>query len=57
VTNKAYSAFVSATNYVTLAERPLNPANFPGIPEEDLVPGSMVFQKRNGPVNLKNYAN
>lgn len=57
VTNKAFSEFVSATNYVTLAERPLNPADFPTIPEENLVPGSMVFEKRDGPVDLKNYAN
>ena len=57
VTNKAFSVFVSATNYMTVAERPLNPTDFPSIPEEDLVPGSMVFQKRNEPVNLKNYSN
>ena len=43
--------------YVTVAERPLNPTDFPNVPEEDLVPGSMVFQKRNEPVNLKNYSN
>ena len=57
VTNKAFSEFVSATHYVTLAERPLNPAEFPTVPEENLVPGSMVFEKRDGPVDLKNYAN
>ena len=57
VTNKAFSDFVSATNYMTVAERPLNPADFPSIPEENLVPGSMVFQKRNEAVDLKNYAN
>ena len=32
VTNKAFSDFVSATNYVTVAERPLNPADFPRCP-------------------------
>ena len=47
VTNDEYSEFVSATNYITVAERPLNPADFPNVPEEYLVPGSMVFQKRN----------
>src|SRR5215469_10132994 len=46
VTNKAFSEFVAATNYVTVAERPLNPADFPSVVEEDLVPGSMVFEKR-----------
>jgi formylglycine-generating enzyme len=43
VTNKAFSDFVSATNYLTVAERPLNPADFPSVPEENLVPDSMVF--------------
>ena len=47
VTNKAFSDFVSATNYMTVAERPLNPTDFPNVPEENLVPGSMVFEKRN----------
>jgi len=55
VTNKAFSNFVSATSYMTVAESPLNPTDFPTVPEEDLVPGSMVFQKRNGSVDLKNY--
>jgi len=53
VTNKEYSAFVSATNYLTVAERPLNPAEFPTVTKEDLVPGSMVFEKRNEPVELR----
>src|SRR5690606_17596074 len=57
VTNRAFSDFVSATNYVTVAERSLSPADLPGVPEEDLVPGSMVFVKRHEPVDLKNYAN
>src|SRR6476620_11613195 len=57
VTNKMYSDFVSATDYLTIAERPLNPAEFPDVPEENLVPGSMVFKKKDGPVDLKNYEN
>ena len=57
VTNKAFSDFISATNYATVAERPLNQADFPSVAEEDLVPGSMVFRKRYGPVDLKDYAN
>ena len=57
ITNKEFSNFVSATKYTTVAERPLNPAEFPIVPEEDLVPGSMVFEKRNEAVDLKNYAN
>ena len=57
VTNKAYSEFVSATNYVTVAERPLSPDEFPTVAKDDLVPGSMVFEKRNEAVDLKDYTN
>ena len=57
VTNEEYGVFVSATNYLTVAERPLNPSDFPGVPAEDLAPGSMVFEKRDESVDLKNYAN
>src|SRR6516162_8024616 len=49
VTNEQFERFVEATGYRTLAERPLNPADFPGAPVENLVPGSMVFQKTTGP--------
>jgi len=57
VTNEEYERFVTETGYVTVAERPLNPKDFPGAPAENLVPGSMVFRKSTGPVDLKNYAN
>ena len=57
VTNQEYERFVIETGYVTVAERPLNPKDFPGAPAENLVPGSMVFRKSSGPVDLKNYAN
>jgi sulfatase modifying factor 1 len=57
VTNEHFSRFVEATGYITLAERELDPANFPGAPPENLVPGSMVFKKTRGPVDLHNYAN
>ena len=53
VTNAAYADFVAATGYVTVAERPLEPADFPGAPAENLVPGSMVFQRTSGPVDLR----
>jgi sulfatase modifying factor 1 len=43
VTNAAFARFVEATGYVTLAERALDPADFPGIAEL-LVPGSVVFR-------------
>jgi sulfatase modifying factor 1 len=53
VTNARFAAFVEATGYVTLAERPLDPAEFPGAPAENLVPGSMVFVGTAGPVDLR----
>jgi formylglycine-generating enzyme required for sulfatase activity len=57
VTNEQFEQFVAETDYVTVAERPLKPEDFPGAPPENLVPGSMVFQKQTGPVDLGNYAN
>jgi formylglycine-generating enzyme len=53
VTNRRYAAFVEATGYLTVAERPLDPADFPGAPPENLVPGSLVFQRTRGPVDLR----
>jgi sulfatase modifying factor 1 len=53
VTNAAYAAFVAATGYQTIAERPLDAADFPGAPVENLVAGSMVFVGTPGPVNLR----
>ena len=43
VTNRQYQAFVEATGYVTGAERGLSEKEFPDIPAELRVPGSMVF--------------
>ncbi len=57
VSNEQFARFVKATGYVTLAERPLNPADFPGAPAENLIPGALVFQKAQGPVDLSNYMN
>ncbi|WP_019501465.1 formylglycine-generating enzyme family protein [Pseudanabaena sp. PCC 6802] len=53
VTNRQFQKFVKATGYVTVAERPLNPADYPGAPPENLVPGSLVFRMTSGPVDLK----
>jgi formylglycine-generating enzyme required for sulfatase activity len=52
-TNAQFAAFVGATEYVTVAERPLDPADFPGAPPENLVPGSLVFTRTPGPVDLR----
>jgi formylglycine-generating enzyme required for sulfatase activity len=48
-TNAQFAAFVRATGYVTVAERPLDPANFPSAPPENLVAGSLVFTGPPGP--------
>lgn len=52
VTNAAFAGFVEATGYVTVAERPLDPATYPGAPLAALVPGSLVFHQPPGPVEL-----
>jgi formylglycine-generating enzyme required for sulfatase activity len=43
VTNAQFAAFVAATGYKTVAERGLNAKDYPDLPPEALVPGSMVF--------------
>ena len=53
VTNRQFAAFVDAAGYVTVAERPLDPADYPGAPPENLVPGSLVFWPTQGPVDLR----
>jgi formylglycine-generating enzyme len=53
VTNRQFAAFVAATGYMTVAERPLDPVDFPGAPPENLVPGSLVFTGTRGPVDLR----
>lgn len=55
VTNAQFAEFVKATQYVTVAERPLNPADYPGVPLDKLVPGSAVFKPTKDNVSLSNY--
>jgi sulfatase modifying factor 1 len=57
VTNERFARFVEETGYLTVAERALNPADYPGAPPENLVPGALVFHKSRGPVDLKDYTN
>jgi formylglycine-generating enzyme len=57
VTNEEFARFVQATGYITIAERELNPADYPGAPPENLVPGALVFQRSQGPVDLTDYRN
>lgn len=42
VTAGQFRRFVRETGYVTVAERPLDAADFPGTDPRDLVPGSLV---------------
>jgi formylglycine-generating enzyme required for sulfatase activity len=54
ITNAQFARFVEATKYVTVAERPLDPRDYPGVPREKLVPGSAVFRPTSTPVPLDN---
>jgi formylglycine-generating enzyme required for sulfatase activity len=54
VTNADFERFVKATRYVTVAERPLDAKDYPGVAKELLVPGSAVFRPTAAPVPLDN---
>ena len=56
VTNREFSRFVRKMGYVTVAERPLDPAQYPGALPGALVPGALVFKKTNGPVDLRDWS-
>ncbi len=53
VTNRQFSAFVHATGYRTLAERPPDAADYPGATPDRLEPASVVFRKTRGRVDLE----
>jgi len=55
VTNAQFAAFVKATGYVTVAERKPRAEDFPGVPLERLVPGSIVFSAPSHPVHLDDH--
>jgi sulfatase modifying factor 1 len=55
VTVRQFREFVEATGYVTVAERPLDPADFPGADPAELVPGGLVFVPASGPVALDDW--
>jgi formylglycine-generating enzyme required for sulfatase activity len=57
VTVAEFRRFVKATGYVTVAERPLDPADYPDALPELLVPGALVFQRTSGPVDLDDVRN
>lgn len=55
VTNAEFARFVKATGYQTVAERKPDPKDFPGVPEENLVPGCSVFSPPGHDVPLDNH--
>ncbi|MCW2952215.1 MAG: hypothetical protein JWQ48_1385 [Conexibacter sp.] len=55
VTVRAFRRFVATTGYVTVAERPPDPAAYPGADPAPLVPGSLVFRMPPQPVALDDY--
>jgi formylglycine-generating enzyme required for sulfatase activity len=57
VTNQQFRRFVKATGHVTVAERAPKAEDYPGAKPEMLVPGSVVFQRPAGPVDLRNHYN
>ena len=57
VTVEEFRRFAKATGYVTVADRPPDPADYPDADPALLVPGSLVFQPTAGPVDLRDYRN
>ena len=56
VTNDQFQKFIQATSYVTVAERKPKAEDFPGAPEEMLVPGSVCFRSPKNSVSLDDFA-
>jgi formylglycine-generating enzyme required for sulfatase activity len=57
ITNTQFQKFVKATGYVTFAERPANPEDYPSARPEMLEPSSCVFVKPDCPVDRGNHYN
>src|SRR5512134_1727910 len=57
VTAGEYRRFVRETGYATVAERPLDPTDYPEADPDLLVPGSVVFRKPDSRVSLADYRN
>src|SRR5947207_2058746 len=53
VTVAEFRRFVRETGYITVAERPADPSYYPGTPITMLFPGSLVFHRTAGPVDLR----
>src|SRR5580698_3593547 len=57
VTNRDFAQFVAATGYVTQAERPADPADYPDAKPEMLAPASVVFESPRELVDMRNLYN
>src|SRR5262245_63200278 len=57
VTNREFQRFVEATGYVTFAEIPPDPKDYPGALPEMLQPASLVFTPPGRPVDLRDFRN
>jgi sulfatase modifying factor 1 len=57
VTAAEFRRFVRETGYATVAERPLDTADYPDADPGLLVPGALVFRKTSGPVPLDDALN
>lgn len=55
VTNESFAAFVDATGHLTIAERPLDPAEYPGVEAELLQPASLVFMPPSDPAETEDF--
>jgi formylglycine-generating enzyme required for sulfatase activity len=53
VTNAEFRRFVADTGHVTVAERPVTAEDYPDADPALLVPGSLVFHRCRGPVDLR----
>ena len=56
VTNRDFARFVAATGHITLAEIALDPKDYPGMDLAWAQPGSLLFQRTRGPVDLADYS-
>jgi len=55
VTNAQFEQFVNETQYVTVAERPLNPREFPNLKADELKPGALIFAPQADITNLSDF--
>lgn len=55
ITNRQFANFVDATGYVTVAERPLPSGALPSASAVEAAPGSLVFTRTTGPVDLQDW--